>query len=104
MPPGKMQCGPLISYISMEDGSIDWRAMERTSQKAYQRLEKLLDWRENALRKMSSVKNWFSFLKVAVASSAKKTAKKVAALLSPLLSAKSSGATATATVKVAPLQ
>src|SRR6218665_364620 len=94
----------LISSISMEDGSIDWRAMERTSRKVYQRREKLMDWRENALRKMSSGKIWFSFLKVAVANSATKTAKKVAALLSALLSAKSIGATATATVKVAPLQ
>ena len=85
----------------MEDGTIDWRAMEYTSRKAYQRREKLLDWRENALRKMSSGNFLF---KVAVANSAKKQRKKVAALLSPLLSAKSSGATATATVKVAPLQ
>ena len=78
--------------------------MERTSRKAYQRLEKLLHWRGNALRKMSSGKYKFCFLKVAVANSAKKAAKKVAALLSPLLSAKRVGATATATVKVAPLQ
>ena len=78
--------------------------MERTSQKAYQQREKLMDWRENTLRKMSSGKNWFSFLKVAVANSAKKAAKKVAAILSPLFSVKRSGATATATVKVAPLQ
>jgi len=35
----------------MEDGSIEWRAMERTSQKAYQRREKLLDWRENRFQK-----------------------------------------------------
>jgi len=31
--------------------------MERTSRKAYQRCEKLLDWREIALRKTSSGKN-----------------------------------------------
>jgi len=43
-------------------------------------------------------------LKVAIANSSKKAAKKVAALPSPLLSVKSSGATATATVKVAPIQ
>jgi len=41
----------------MEDGSIEWRAMERTSQKAYQRREKLMNWRENVIRKMSSGKN-----------------------------------------------
>src|SRR6218665_1030594 len=87
----------------MRDGSIDWRALERKSRKADHRREKLLDWREIALRKMSSGKNYFSFLKIAVANSAKKAAKKVAALPSALLSAKSSGATATATVKVAAL-
>jgi len=27
----------------MRDWSIDWKAMERTSRKAYQRCEKLLD-------------------------------------------------------------
>ena len=60
----------------MEDVSIDWRAMEHTSRNAYQRREKLLDWRENALRKMSSGKNQFSFLKVAKANNAKKQVKK----------------------------
>jgi len=45
----------------MEDGSIDRRVMERTSRKVYQRREKLMDWRENALRKMSSGKISFLF-------------------------------------------
>jgi len=35
----------------MEDGSIDWKAMECTSRKAYQRRKKLLDWRENRSQK-----------------------------------------------------
>jgi len=40
----------------MEDGSIhvDWRAMERTSQKAYQRREKLMDWREKLSEKWAA--------------------------------------------------
>src|SRR6218665_348 len=66
-------------------------------------------WKVAGLARKRSQKNeqrkkLVFFLKVAVANSAKKQLKKVAALLSPLLSVKSSGATANATVKVAPLQ
>ena len=47
----------------MEDGSIDWRAMERTSRKAYQRREKLLDWRENRSQKNEQRKKLVFFFK-----------------------------------------
>ena len=45
----------------MEDGSIDWRAIERTSGKAYQRREKLMDWRENAQKNEQRKKISFLF-------------------------------------------
>jgi len=86
----------------VRDLSIDCGAIKRTSQKAYQRREILLDGRETRFQINEQRTNLFSWLKVAVASSAKKQLKKVSALPSPLLSAKSIGATAT--VKVAPLQ
>ena len=52
---------------------MDCRAMEHTSQKAYQRREMLLDGRETRFYVNEQRKN---LLKVAVASSAKKQLKK----------------------------
>ena len=78
--------------MRVRDGSIDWRAMECLSRKAYHDEKSYWKGKKTAFREMSRGKI-SSFLKVVVANSAKKQLK-------------SSGATiiATATVKVVPLQ
>jgi len=49
----------------MKDGSIDWRAMERTSRKTYQRRESYSKGEKTAFREMSSEKTISLILKVA---------------------------------------